>query len=173
MFPTIIDLSLWDTTHSNQFVYREGRGISMACTFINDLLQYCSVKGSNVFICSLDAEKCFYLIWHEGLFYKLLDILPKSRWLFLYQWYQCMECVVRWDGTHSRCFRVLRGTKQGSILSPTIFNIFINDLLVKLSTSHVGIRTEDELFNSFAYADEINLMCLKTGDLHILINICY
>ena len=84
-----------------------------------------------------------------------------------------MKCVVRWDGTHSQCFRVLRGTKQGSILSPTIFNIFINDLLAELSTSGVGIRIENELFNSFAYADDINLMCLKTGDLQILINICY
>ena len=162
-----------DTAHSNQFGYREGRGTSMACTFINDLLQYCSVKGSNVFICSLDAEKCFDSIWHEGLFYKLLDILPKSHWLFLYRWYQSMKCVVRWDGTHSQCFRVLRGTKQGSILSPTIFDIFINDLLVELSASGVGIRIEDELFNSFAYADDINLMCLKTNDLQILINLCY
>ena len=162
-----------DTAHSNQFGYREGRGISMVCTFINDLLQYCSVKGSNVFFCSLDAEKCFDSIWHEGVFYKLLGILPKSHWLFLYQWYQSMKCVVRWDGTHRQCFRVLRGTKHGSILSPTIFDIFINDLLVELSTSGVSIRIEDKLFNAFAFADDINLMCLKTHDLQILINICY
>ena len=86
-----------------------------------------------------------------------------------------MKCVVRWDGTHSQCFRVLRGTKQGSILlsSPTIFNIFINDLLVELSASGVGIKIEDKLFNSFAYADDINLMCLKTDNLQILINLCY
>ena len=37
----------------------------------------------------------------------------------------------------------------------------------------VGIRIDNELFNSFAYADDINLMCLKTDDLQILINICY
>ena len=104
-----------DTAHSKQFRYREGRGISMVCTFINDLLQYYSVKGSNVFFCSLDAEKCFDSIWHEGVFYKLLDILPKSHWQFCYQWYQSMKCVVRWDGTHRQCFRVLRGTKHGSI----------------------------------------------------------
>ena len=147
----------------------------MVCTFINDLLQYCSVKGSNVFICSLDAEKCFDSIWHKGLFHELLDILPKSHWLFLYHWYQSnvMKCVVQWDGTHSQCSRVLRGTKQESILSPTIFNIFINDLLVELSTSGVGIRIGDELFNSFAYADDINLICLKTDGLQILNNIFY
>ena len=39
--------------------------------------------------------------------------------------------------------------------------------------SHPYIRIEDELFNSFAHADDINLMCLKTDDVQILINICY
>ena len=60
------------------------------------------------------------------------------------------------------------------ILSYLIANhiqYIINDILVELSTS--GIRIEDELFKSFAYADDINLMCLKTVDLQILINICY
>ena len=84
-----------------------------------------------------------------------------------------MKCVVWWNGTGSQCFRVLRGTKQDSNLSPTIFNIFINDLLVELSPSGVGIRIEDEFFNYFAYADDINLMCLKTDDLQIVTNLCY
>ena len=118
------------TVHSNKFgTKRKGAHpwsvhLSMICCNI------VALQGSNVFICSLDAEKCFDSIWHKGLFYELLDILPKSHWLFLYHWYQSnvMKCVVRWDGTHSQCSRVLRGTKQGSILSPTIFNIFINDL---------------------------------------------
>ena len=92
----------------------------------------------------------------KGLFHKLLDILPKSHWLFLYQWYQSLKCVVWWDGNHSQYFRVLRGTKQGSILSPTIFNIFDNDLLVELSTNVSALDFEDELFNPFAYADDID-----------------
>ena len=162
-----------DNAHSNQFGFREGRCTSMACNFINDLLHYCESKQSPVFLCSLDAEKCFDSIWHEGLFYKLMHILPKSHWLFLYKWYQSMECVVRWDGTYSQCFPVLRGTKQGSILSPTLFNIFINDLLIELTSSNVGIRIEDELFNSFAYADDVNLASLTVVDLQRLIDICY
>ena len=35
-------------------------------------------------------------------FINLRDILPKSHWLFLYQWYLSMVCVMRRDGTHSR-----------------------------------------------------------------------
>jgi len=83
-----------DSIHPNQFGYREGRGAPMACTFVDDLLKYCRFKGSPVFVCSLDAEKCFDSIWHDGLFYKLLDKIPKSHWLFLYRWYASIECFV-------------------------------------------------------------------------------
>ena len=54
----------------------------MACSLINDLMLNCTARGSPMFICSLDAEKCFDLIWYDGLFYKFIEILPLSHWLF-------------------------------------------------------------------------------------------
>ena len=162
-----------DGAHANQFGFRPGRGTAMACSFLNDLLQYCQFNESPVFLCSLDAEKCFDTIWHDGLFYKLIDVLPSSHWLYLYRLYKCMECVVRWDGVHSKSFGVYRGTKQGSILSPTLFNIFIDDLLKQLSQCNAGIRIDNDLFNSFAYADDVNLWSLSTVDLQRLIDICF
>ena len=68
-----------------------------------------------------------------------------------------MQCIVRWEGSHSQSFGIFRETKQGSILSPTSFNIFIDDLLKQLLSSGCGIRIDDDLFNSFAYVDDVNL----------------
>ena len=132
-----------------------------------------AAKNSPVFVCSLDAEKCFDTIWHEGLFYKLLGIFPKSHWLFLYKWYKSMECIVRWNCSTSQPFRVYRGTKQGSILSPTLFNIFIDELLSELSSCDAGVRIGNDQFNSFAYADDVNLFSLTVPGLQQLIDICY
>ena len=53
--------------HPNQFGFRKGRRTAMACNYLNDLSLYCKSKGSPLYICSLDAEKCFDTIWHEGL----------------------------------------------------------------------------------------------------------
>ena len=118
-------------------------------------------------------KKCFDSIWHEGLFFKLIMALPRSHWAFLYQLYKSMRCVVRWGNTYSKSFMVKRGTKQGSIISPTLFNIFINDLLDELSKSKAGLRIDDDVFYSFAYADDVNLFSLSTSELQALINICY
>ena len=162
-----------DMAHPNQFGFRKGRGTAMACNYLNDLSLYCKSKGSPLYICSLDAEKCFDTIWHEGLFYKLLDILPRSYWLFLYKWYKSMECIVRWDGSSSQPFKVYRGTRQGSILSPSLFNVFINDLLIELSSCTAGVRLDRDLCNSFAYADDITVFGLTVPDLQKLIDTCY
>ena len=174
-FGKILELLMMppDNSHYTQYGFREGRSTSMACSFLNDIMVYCKSARSPLYICSLDAEKCFDSIWHDGLFYKLINILPLSHWLFLYQWYQSMSAIVKWNGCLSEPFKVLRGTKQGSILSPVLFNIFIDELLVSLSESNFGVRIGNNTFNSFAYADDISLISLNATDLQNLIDVCY
>ena len=76
-------------------------------------------------------------------------------------------------GVDGDLFRITKGTRQGSVLSPYIFNIFIDDLLKKLSDSPCGLRLGRSKFNSLAYADDVNTFALGTRDLQTLVDICY
>lgn len=161
-----------DNTVNTQFGFKEKRGADFACGLLSDIICYAKGKGSPIYTCSLDAEKCFDRIWHDGLFYKLLDILPKSHWVFLYKLYTKLNAKVKWKGMVSEQFQVTRGTRQGSILSPALFKIFIDELLQKLICVRAGIHIGDQKYNSFAYADDISLFSLTSTGLQDMIDCC-
>ena len=127
---------------------------------------------SLLYFCSLDAEKCFDQLWHSALLYKLWDVMPKSHWLLLYNWYQHLQAVVKWNNNTSMYFKITRGTRQGSVLSPVIFNVFIDDLLKEIVASDCGVKIGNFNCNSFAYADDITLLSATATGLQKLINVC-
>ena len=100
---------------------------------------------------------------------KLIHVLPIHEWLLLYNWYNKLNAVVKWNGSYSKSFCVTRGTRQGSVLSPYLFNICINQLSLDLNNCDAGVRIGESLYNCMAYADDITLFSTNVQDLQNLI----
>ena len=83
--------------------------------------------------------------------------IPVSNCLYIVAWYRRLKVIVRWNGEVNGIFPVTVGTRQSIILSPKLFNIFLNDLLLRLSESDCVLNTGKDTHNCFAYADDITL----------------
>ena len=78
----------------------------------------------------------------SGLFVKLLIHLQSNFhiWYTLFFWYRHLMSCVKWAGGYSRSFRIGQGVRQGALLSPLLYTLFIDDLLDTLESEGLGLH---------------------------------
>ena len=77
----------------------------------------------------IDLEKAFDLVWHEGLLYKMKQLGFRGNVLkFLEDFLKDRSIQVRVGAAMSYTYILKNGTSNGSVLSPPLFIIMINDL---------------------------------------------
>ena len=68
----------------------------------------------------------------------------------LVYWYSHQEMFIRWGNSCSNKFYVTNEVKQGGILSPALFNVYMNNLSVTLNQSGIGGFLGDSLVIIYA-----------------------
>ena len=87
-------------------------------------------------------------------------------------WYSKQEVCIRLGTEMSSYFNISNGVRQGGILSPSLFAIYMDDLSSLLNTSRIGCHISNVCINHVFYADDLCLMAPCAIALQELINIC-
>ena len=106
--------------------------------------------------CSKAFDKCLF----SKLFGKILDKgVPAIFVRGLLAAYELQKACVKWSATQtgSYSFDILTGTRQGSYLSPILFTVYMDRLLVKLRESGFGCYIGDLFLGVVAYCDDFLL----------------
>ena len=87
-------------------------------------------------------------------------------------WYQYQSMYVKWGSTLSSKFQVTNGVRQGGVLSPLLFNVYVNELSELLNKSGIGGNMGGTIINHMLYADDICIVSLSSSGLQQLLKIC-
>ena len=83
---------------------------------------------------TLDIRKAFDTVWTQGLIWKLFNEAnitgPIGLWLADYLTGREMSC--RYKGCRSPFLPMPNGVPQGAVLSPLLFNVYVNDLTISI-----------------------------------------
>jgi len=155
---------------NNQFGYRHRTSCKHAYFAVNETIAFYRKGGSKVHVVSLDASKAFDKLWRDGLFFKLKDIIPSVVWRALYVYYSKSQIVVSYNNKRTSTIRTEEGVKQGGILSPFLFNFYINKLIENCLQMRVGASVGDINTSIVAYCDDIVLISPTSTHIDQLLN---
>ena len=162
---------LWTT--DNQFGFKSGHSTDLCIYALSELIEYFKSRSTSVYVAFLDASKAFDKISHWTLFRKLIDRnVPMYLIKILCYWYQHQLMSVRWGYSISNVFNVTNGVRQGGILSPKLFNIYIDGLSNILNNSLIGGSLGGKRINHMLYADDLCIVSLSSAGLQKLLSIC-
>ena len=160
-------------TDSLQYGYKKRHSTSHAIYALRSCVDYFTSRGSNVFAAFLDCSKGFDKVEHDGIYLKLVRRgVPLCVLRILKYWYSNLNSVVKWNNVISFSFSVRSGVRQGGVLSPHLFSIYVDDLIVTLRKLRIGCYIGDIFVASIVYADDICLLAPCRSVLQTLLDEC-
>lgn len=151
----LVRVSGYIASLDNQFVFRPKHGTDMCIYALQEIVNLYKAMHSPIFLSFIGPSKAFDRVNHRQLFTKL-----KKRG------------VPGYTVSISAPFRVSNGVRQGGILSPLLFNLYMNDLSRRLNGCNTGCMTGGTLVNHLMYADNLVTFSPSSAGLQEILNIC-
>ena len=156
-----------------QFGFRKDHSTTLACSVLKNVIDYYRLNGSHVFACFLDMSKAFDMVNHNKLFKMLVSLnFPTRMVKLLIYWYSNQMVNVRWKSTITSSFVMRNGTRQGSILSPYLFSVYMRDISFAINRSGHGCHMADVPCNIIFYADDMVILAPSWHSLQLLLDLC-
>ena len=114
-------------------------------------------RNKHLYLCFIDLHKAFDSVWRVGLLYKVLNYgIRGNIYNVIKSMYQTSSCCININNRRTEQFPTEQGVMQGEILSPILFNLFMNDI-PKYLDIHTQSRAElgGKQINCLMYADDI------------------
>ena len=151
--------------------FRKGRSTIDHISSLTNIIETRKLKRKQTFVAFIDFRKAYDSIDRSLLWLKLEDLgIGGNILTVIKSMYQDVKYCVRLNGIDTEWFKVMNGLKQGCMLSPLLFNLFINDLVEAINSLGVGVDIGQEKVSVLLYADDLVLLAETEADLQKLLD---
>ena len=112
-----------------QFAYRNNSSTILANSILRETLKSNLDGDSCIYGCLLDLSKAFERVDHRKLLTVLERRLPTFVVALIERILFCSKICVTYNECFSSSWNIVRGVRQGGVISAFLFNIYINDIL--------------------------------------------
>ena len=160
-------ISNFEILEQNQIGFRKGYQTSDHIFTFRAIIEnnFRNNKGP-LYVCFVDFKKAFDSVDHKLLLQQLVTYGIKGNFLkIVTSLYDKVKSCVRGNNSLTDIFPCSRGVRQGCLLSPVLFALYLNDLNRHIKASSKGVLVDDIPVHSLLYADDLVLLGKDRKDL--------
>ena len=152
--------------------FRAGRSTTEQIFNLRILCEKYLQHQQNLYHVFIDFKKAFDRVWHEALWatmrkYNTIASIIRA----IGNLYDKAQSVVLFNGSTEEWFRTTVGVRQGCLLSPTIFNIFLERIMCESLDDHEGsVNIGGRLITNFRFADDIVVNAEEEEEAGVLVD---
>ena len=161
LFGKMIDNRMGDMLEGKQKIsegqagFRPDRSCVDHVYTLSKIIQGRKDAGRTTYCFFLDVQKAYDTVWRNGLWKKMWDIGIRGKmWRMLKKMTECTRSAVMLDGEISKYVDILQGVAQGCTMSPTLFKIYINDLIRAVEAVRQGVQVGGKSVSGLMFADD-------------------
>lgn len=161
----ILNTRLISFTEQNNIISDEQNGFRHKRSCLDHLYTLSTIirnrqsMGLSTYSCFIDLAKAFDSVSHKLLMCKLAKIgVTGKMFMAISSMYENLRSSIRINENISDTFNINKGVRQGDTLSPTLFSIYINDLIPLVNGLEAGVMVGNTRISILLYADDIVLV---------------
>jgi hypothetical protein len=156
-----------------QFGFTKGRSPAMASLLVSEADIEADEQKQCIYVCTLDAMKAFDTVDHRVMLQRLFQDTTPDIYKAVRELYNDTTSKVKWQGALSEPFKIQQGVRQGGVLSPDLYKLYINNLLKTYETHPCSFRIGCIPVGSPTVADDVCLVSGNGLDMQILLREAY
>lgn len=126
---------------------------------------------SKLYVCFVDFKSAFDTVWRKALLYKLMKNGICGNFInIIDSMYSNVLYRIKVDGFLSPPIKSNVGVKQGCVLSPLLFNLFLSDLPDIFTPECDPIKLHDTVLNCLMFADDLVIISQSATGLQKCLN---